>query len=455
MCDTIVAVGSATKDQSVIFAKNSDREPNEVHVIEYHPRQKYSKDAKVNTTYITIPQVEETYEVLLLKPFWMWGCEMGANEFGVTIGNEAVWTKMPYRKEGLLGMDIIRLALERSQNAEEALNVIIRLIEEYGQGGRPGYTDSKLTYHNSFIIADPHEAWVLETADNFWIAEKVKGIRTISNTLTIGGEYDKIHPNLIDYAINKGYCRSEDDFNFAKNFIPPLKVEQIGAMGNYRHNFTTKLLKQKEGEITPEFVMKILRKHNSPSIPMINWSPQNANMRSICMHATGPITPSQTVGSLVSHLKDKLQVHWVTGTSSPCISIFKPIFLPGIGYKQEEEKISKTYNEKNLWWKHEKLHRLVLEDYNNRAEVLKKEREQIENKLIKRVKEIAEIYEKKQTKKMKLELQNLTEEAFKENIQKIDEWIKKVRNLKKAPKLNYFYKLYWKKNNKLANIELK
>ncbi|GAI09760.1 unnamed protein product [marine sediment metagenome] len=31
---------------------------------------------KVKCTYIEIPQVKNTYEVILAKPFWIWGCEM-------------------------------------------------------------------------------------------------------------------------------------------------------------------------------------------------------------------------------------------------------------------------------------------------------------------------------------------------------------------------------------------
>lgn len=60
-------------------------------------------------TYIQIPQVEQTNAVVLSKPAWMWGAEMGASDKGVCIGNEAVWTREPVAPgEALLGMDLVR-----------------------------------------------------------------------------------------------------------------------------------------------------------------------------------------------------------------------------------------------------------------------------------------------------------------------------------------------------------
>jgi len=45
---------------------------------------------------LTVPQILETAQVLLCQPFWMFGAEMGANEYGVVIGNEAIFTKRNY-----------------------------------------------------------------------------------------------------------------------------------------------------------------------------------------------------------------------------------------------------------------------------------------------------------------------------------------------------------------------
>ena len=69
-----------------------------------------------------------------------------------------------------------RLGLERGSTAKESLDVIISLLTKYGQGGTC-VEGGQWSYHNSFLIADRSEAWVLETAGNkYWAAEKVTGM---------------------------------------------------------------------------------------------------------------------------------------------------------------------------------------------------------------------------------------------------------------------------------------
>jgi len=73
-------------------------------------------------------------------------------------------------------VNVPRLGLERSESAEQAVDVITDLLEQYGQGGPCSDTFPDFTYHNSFLIADSKEAWVLETAGKVWAAEKITGL---------------------------------------------------------------------------------------------------------------------------------------------------------------------------------------------------------------------------------------------------------------------------------------
>jgi dipeptidase len=380
-----VALSNATKDGSVIFGKNSDRHPNEAHELVVIPRATHPEGARMKCTYIDVPPVRETNSVLLSKPFWIWGAEMGANEHGVVIGNEAVFTKVPYDKDpGLLGMDFIRLALERASTANEALDVMIELLETYGQGGN-STCFGKFFYHNGFLIADPLEAWVFETAGKHWAAEKVRDIRTISNLISIGSTWDRASDELVSHAVSKGWCKGSDDFNFSECYSD-LIYTNFGA-GKHRACRTAELLQSQIGEIDLPFAMRVLRDHGPEGDD--NWQPgQGVIGAEVCMHASfGPIRGSQATGSMISHLMPGQHIHWLTGTSAPCTSVFKPVWidsgLPDLGLEP-----TGTYDEATLWWRHENLHREILRDYATRIRVIEDERESIETDFITQVDEM-------------------------------------------------------------------
>lgn len=70
-----------------------------------------------------------------------------------------------------------RLGLERGATAKEALDVIVSLLEEHGQGGNY-YEDGSSchSFHSAYLIVDKKEAWVLETVGKYWAAEKITGL---------------------------------------------------------------------------------------------------------------------------------------------------------------------------------------------------------------------------------------------------------------------------------------
>ena len=129
-CDTLAVHKSLTAASANLFAKNSDRDVDESQPLIWFPAKKYPAGEKLRCTYIEIDQVEETYGMIGSKPWWIWGFEHGVNEHGVAIGNEADWSEVPPNdQEALLGMDLLRLGLERGKTAYEAMHVIIDLLE--------------------------------------------------------------------------------------------------------------------------------------------------------------------------------------------------------------------------------------------------------------------------------------------------------------------------------------
>lgn len=195
MCDTLVALPAATATGRTLFAKNSDRPPDEAQYLEWLPPRR--DDRPVRATYVEVaPAPGPTLGVLGSRPWWMWGLEHGVNEAGVAIGNEAIFTTLdPHAfPPALLGMDLVRLGLERAESAEAAVSVMIELLERYGQGGS-GHHGVENPYWSSFLVTDASDAWVLETSGREWATERVARSRAISNRTTIPA-FDAAHRDL-------------------------------------------------------------------------------------------------------------------------------------------------------------------------------------------------------------------------------------------------------------------
>ena len=347
MCDTIAAVGPVSLDGSVLFGKNSDREFSESQYLRLIPKAHYSPGTRVQLTYREIDQARETHTVLLSKPHWIWGAEMGANSHGLVIGNEAIFSRIEAPvTDGIIGMDYLRLGLERARDVDEAIHVMTSLLRDYGQGGNCGWK-RPIAYHNSFILADLKGAKVLETVDREWVVAPVKDYYAISNAMTIGDSFQASSATLEARAIEAGLSCTPAPFSFRSVYEDPTRT----ASGHYRRARAIALLSQRSGQLQSTQFFQVLRDHEEgPSIDSLPGA-------RICSHRReNPI--GQTTASWVSTLTPGRCVHWVTGTAAPCTGLFKPLMVE-LGMPYHGATPGAAEDAESLWWRHEKLRRLL------------------------------------------------------------------------------------------------
>lgn len=276
----MVALPPATEAGSTLFAKNSDRPPHERQVVE--PVRSRREDV-TRTTYLEIPgHPEPTVAVTGSRPAWMWGMEHGVNAAGVAVGNEMIFTRDdPAGAEpALTGMDLVRLALERSRSAAGAVAVITGLIERHGQGGS-GHDHEDIPYWSSFLVADPSTAWVVETSGQAWEAEEVGSTRAISNRTTIPS-FDAVHREA---------------------------REAVGPFVDPRWEACTSALTQ--GPVTEPWLRTHLRRHVGGDD---GWT--------VCMHVDGL---EATTASVVAELPEGEVPRARFLLGSPCRSVYVPL----------------------------------------------------------------------------------------------------------------------------------
>lgn len=380
MCDTIV-VPPSVSGGLMLFAKNSDREGGEAQAVEIRPRRTHAPGTQLHATYLSLPQVYETAATLICRPYWMWGAEMGVNEYGLAIGNEAVFSRVaPEPGPTLTGMDLVRLGLERARDAAAAVQVLITLIERHGQGGNGGQRHH-IPYDSAFLIADPREAFVLEVAGRHWALERVTGIRALSNHYSIGSRYERLSEQAQDEARAKGWWSGHGPFDFAAAFGRPWLAR--ATRGRQRAERACALLARTDGTaIALTDLMRLLRDHG-PAGERAGWRPGGLLPDTICAHGSaGPAKrAAQTTMSLVAGLDRGLPALWATGGAAPCTALFRPFFIEA-GMPAMEPAPSDRFDPACLWWRQERLHQAVVQDHGHRLAAYGPARDALEAALV-------------------------------------------------------------------------
>jgi secernin len=442
MCDTIVAQPSCAAERILLFGKNSDRERNEAQSVECFPRADHPRGARQTCTHITIPQARHTHAILVCRPFWIWGAEMGANEHGVVIGNEGLHARRQAAEESALtGMDLVRLALERAATAAEAVDVITTLLEQYGQGGNCGHLVPSY-YNNGFMIADPSDAFVLETIGREWLIERAHGLHAISNCygITEGA-----------YRTSAGLAALVRDFGWSgdapTNYADLIGDRQKEHLGQARSRLarSTSLLHSRGGQLRAADFMSILRDHASANQPNTEWSHQGSIPCTLCMHAGPEGRDGQTTCAMVSEIRPKDSMHWVTGTAAPCISIFKPVLMD-VPLPSRGPAATGYFDSAVLWWRHERLHRAALMgDFCNFVDNISQERDALEAEFHARMTCVV-------NGGSRMERAQVVAECWREAIETEDRWLERVNRAGSIE--NNEYCSAWSKMNRLAGMDV-
>ncbi len=355
MGDTIAIYKENTLIESLIFGKNSNHSPNEVFLTLEVDAKDHPSGTMLKTTTISIPQVSHTYGMVLQKPKWCWGCETGMNEKGVSIGCETVATRATpvSNPDGLIGNDICRLVLERCDTAKAGSDLIIELFESYGHcPWTEGSLDPKAKRDYSYLIADSDNIYVVETAGKHWVRKRVskeERLYEITNMLTMSDDYDDCSESV------KKQEREGYKVLWKKTFGRYLKASFDGAPVR-RYGFTDSVISDLEGRAMKVskyavFGFKSIRHGDGVGVTVSTFKyalrrhmKQNMDRPSQpCMHFGDTKKSLATVASFIS--VPGMNMVSTTASSTPCRSIFKPIYLGGTTpfFKEGQETEAERY----------------------------------------------------------------------------------------------------------------
>ncbi len=147
-----------------------------------------------------------------------------------------------------------------------------------------------------------------------------------------------------------------------------------------------------------------------------------------CMHGGSEIVSSLSTASWVTRLSDAGAEHWATATSSPCLSLFKPV---AVDTPLDLAPVPAGTADDSLWWTHERLERRVMQDPENLGRDLVTERDALETEWLSDPPGSAE--------------------AFAEHRRRLDTWLDRV-GTPTADTRPRFVRRYWAKRDRLAEL---
>jgi dipeptidase len=316
----VVALGGATADGRALFGHTCAWPTPERHWLQRTPGRVFAPGEKVQTQIRELPQVRQTYTVLGSQSSGLWGYHQGVNDQGVAVGVASLGTRQGGEPGGLLATDLVRLALERSASALQAVDTLTDLIGRHGQFLPPSGPVGELS-DSAFLVADGREAFALEASGRHWVYQEVREVRALSDACTIRQDWNRIAPGLATQVIDRGWW-PEDGSKL--DFAGALASNPAGRFAGLRRwGRATMLLQQQNGHIDTAFLRRLLADHGEGQSADLGRVP-------LCQHGQGSI-PVVTALSSVAELGEPTRrwpLVWIA-FGPPCETVYFPLCLAG------------------------------------------------------------------------------------------------------------------------------
>jgi dipeptidase len=209
-----------------------------------------------------------------------------------------------------------------------------------------------------------------------------------------------------------------------------------------------RLLRDKKGRINARDMMNFLKDHEGYSIN--KWNPDK-QIQTICMHS-GPDVLGQSTASYVGHLTKKAAAHWMTGGSTPCLSVYIPFYL-GSEIPEAFARGSDRYDETSFWWNHEKFVRRIQQDYPRLAGQVLPEIEDMQNGFLKEAETIRSLETDFTFEEKIRRSEDFTKKCAETVIKKNNEWLESLEKAHPDNKPDNNYIHFLDDLNKAAGIE--
>jgi len=323
--DMVVALGDATVDGDTLFAHNSDLQPQDVPVLQRVPGRAHEPGEKSATQFLELPQARHTLTVLGSQPAGLWGYTHGVNDQGLAAGCTRLRSKLALDRPGLLGTDLVRLALERCHSAHQAVDLITDLIERHGQGTFPD-CPPQVDGDSAIAVASPGEAFVLEAAGHHWVLQEIQRVRAVSDVGTIRQDWVRISRGLSAHVIGHGWWPADG------SKIDPVDSVHASVLGTAsalrRWGRATLLLEQQSGHIHVAMLRRLLCDHYEGMQGAVDPFGNESGPTPLCEHGHGS-DGRITATSLVAALRPTSPPLAWCAFGPPCLSVFFPVFLDG------------------------------------------------------------------------------------------------------------------------------